>query len=350
MKIGVYCPAKNELPNVDAWYESCKNADTICVLDTGSTDGTLEKLRELDRVRVTEIAIVPWRYDDAFNMAMYCLPKDIDVCIRLDLDERLQPGWREALEKDWLPGTTRLRYPYVWNWNPDGTPGRQWFGDRIHARSNYRWIGPTHEYLMCRGEEKLSWTTKLRIHQYPASKNKSSDLSLLLEFVREYPHDSRALAYLGREYMYRRDYKRASEAYRKFLNMDSNPVERGQAMLYLAEAEPKNAADWLEQAHRELPNHREPLVGLSEYYYKLQSWEKCLEYAERALEITNHPMTYICLDDVWGWKPYDLAAIACWNLNQFEKALRYGQQALQANPLDPRLQTNVEFYQERLAQ
>lgn len=350
MKVGIYCPAKNELPNVDAWYKSCKDADYICVLDTGSTDGTVTKLQEFAGIRVTEVAIVPWRFDDAFNMAMYTVPVDCDVCIRLDLDERLQPGWRTALEEAWRPGTTRLRYPYVWNWNPDGSPGRQWFGDRIHARNNYRWIGPTHEYLMCRGKETLSWTSRLRIHQYPTQKSKSSDLKLLLEFVHEYPHDSRARAYLGREYMYRQDYKNASITYKEFLKMDSNPVERGQAMLYLAEAEPKNTLYWLTQAQQELTNHREPLVALSDYYYKSQNWTKCLEYALEALKITNHPMTYICLDDAWGWKPYDLAAIAFWNLGDYQNALEYGKKAAEANPIDPRLQSNLNFYRERVQQ
>ncbi len=345
MKVAVYCPVKNEFPNIDAWYQSCQDADYICVLDTGSTDGTVEKLRSLEKVKVTEVLILPWRFDDAFNMAMYTVPGDADVCIRLDLDERLQSGWRDALESDWRPGTTRLRYPYVWNWNPDGTPGRQWFGDRIHSRTNYRWIGPTHEYLMCRGKETLSWTTKLRIHQYPASKNKSGDLSLLQEFVREYPHDSRAMAYLGREYIYQRDFKNASTTYRKFLDMESNPVERCQSLMYLAEAEPKNAPDWLEKAHQELPDHREPLVKMAEYFYQNKQWEKCLEHVQRALKITAHPMTYICLDDAWSWKPYDLAAIALWNLEKYDQALHHGKEAAKLNPKDPRLQKNLEFYQ-----
>lgn len=349
MKIAVYCPVKNELHHVDAWYESCQDADIICVLDTGSTDGTLERLRSLPRVKVTEIAIVPWRFDDAFNMAMYTIPTDADICIRLDLDERLQPGWRTALEEVWTPGTTRLRYPYVWNWNPDGTPGRQWHGDRIHARGHYRWIGPTHEYLMCRGQEQVTWTDRVRIHQYPDIKTKN-DLALLQEFVREYPHDSRARAYLGREFIYQRRYKEAAETYKQFLKMDSNAAERGQAMIYLAEAEQENRIYWLEEAHRTIPDHREPLVGLSEHYYYEQNWLKCLEYAVRALAITRHPMTYISTDNAWGWKPWDLAAISSWNLSQYQDALRYGQQALRHNPKDQRLEYNVNFYQSMIEQ
>ena len=38
MKIGIYGPAKNERKHIDAWFESCKNADVICIADTGSTE------------------------------------------------------------------------------------------------------------------------------------------------------------------------------------------------------------------------------------------------------------------------------------------------------------------------
>ena len=347
MKIAVYCPVKNELDNVDAWYESCQAADVICVLDTGSTDGTLERLRSLSKIKITQAEIIPWRFDDAFNMALYTVPSDTDICIRLDLDERLVGNWRPALELAWTPGTTRLRYPYVWNWNPDGSPGRQWYGDRIHARSNYRWIGPTHEYLMCRGVEQLTWTDQVRIHQYPKAKAKD-DLALLKEFVREYPHDSRARAYLGREYMYQHRYQEAAETYRHYLTMNSDSVERGQAMLYLAQAEPDNKVYWLEQAHTTIPDHREPLVALSEHFYYLNEWVSCLKYAVAALAITRHPMTYISTDDAWGWKPWDLAAISSWNLHQYQDALRYGRIAASHSPNDARLQHNVKFYEDMI--
>lgn len=348
MKIAVYCPVKNELDNIDAWYNSCQAADVICVLDTGSSDGTLERLRGLSKVQVTQAEIIPWRFDDAFNMALYTVPGDINICIRLDLDERLIGNWRSALELAWTPGTTRLRYPYVWNWNANGTPGRQWYGDRIHARANYRWIGPTHEYLMCRGQEKLAWTDAVHIHQFPRAKIKN-DTALLEEFVREYPHDSRAWAYLGREHIYHRRYQQAAETYKKYLTMPTDSVEKGQALIYLAQAESQNAVEWLTQAHEAIPDHREPLVKLSEYYYHQQNWDLCLQYAERALAITRHPMTYICIEDHWSWRPWDLAAIASWNLSKFQQAYKYGLLAAQANPQDKRLSSNLLYYRSRIS-
>ena len=47
-KICVYAIAKNEIKFVDRFFNSVKEADYVCVLDTGSTDGTFERFKELD--------------------------------------------------------------------------------------------------------------------------------------------------------------------------------------------------------------------------------------------------------------------------------------------------------------
>ena len=196
LKVGIYSPCRNEEKHVNDWYESCREADYIYVADTGSTDNTIQLLKERGVV-VTNVSIQGWRFDLAFNIAMCLLPADTDVCIRLDMDERLQPGWRAALEKAWTPETTRLRYPYVWNWVAPGIPGRTWYSDRIHARSGYYWQGHTHEGLCARVPEIQTFTDDVKIWQFPDAKDKKSDLPLLQECVNEWPHDARLRAYLG---------------------------------------------------------------------------------------------------------------------------------------------------------
>ena len=43
-KICVYAICKDEMKFIDKWIESMSEADYIVVLDTGSTDGTFEKM------------------------------------------------------------------------------------------------------------------------------------------------------------------------------------------------------------------------------------------------------------------------------------------------------------------
>ena len=61
-KVIVYAISKNEEKFVDRWYNSMKEADEIYVLDTGSNDNTITKLKE-HGVKVKKEIIKPWRFD-----------------------------------------------------------------------------------------------------------------------------------------------------------------------------------------------------------------------------------------------------------------------------------------------
>ena len=52
MKVCVYAISKNEEKFVARWVNSMKEADEIFVLDTGSTDNTVEELKKFN-VNVT---------------------------------------------------------------------------------------------------------------------------------------------------------------------------------------------------------------------------------------------------------------------------------------------------------
>lgn len=78
-KIAVYAIAHNEEHHVERWAASARDADQIVLVDTGSTDRTVQRARELG-VAVHEIRIEPFRYDVARNRALAFVPGDIDFC------------------------------------------------------------------------------------------------------------------------------------------------------------------------------------------------------------------------------------------------------------------------------
>lgn len=345
MRIAVYTPALNEQRHAAAWAQSCAEADYRVVIDTGSQDQTAQVLRDVG-VTVHDVLISPWRFDDAYNVAMSLIPADADVCICLHMDERLEPGWRQLIEQHWHANTTRLRYTYVWNWMPNGEPGKTWLGDRIHARRGYRWVGATHEGLVARLPEQHATCTELRILHFPEARHKAGDLTLLEEAVRENPQDSRIRAYLGREYMYRNRKEDCIRTYKEFLTMPSWNVERGHAMVNLSTVDTDNQVYWLKSACLEVPTHREPLVELARYYYHNQDWQQSYKYATQALTITHHPMDYTCNEEAWSWLPHDLAAIAAWNLGLRQDAREHAQAALAHMPHDQRLQNNLRVIED----
>ena len=240
MKVIVYTICKNEQRNLEAWLENVAEADEIVLVDTGSTDNTLIGARYAadklgGKLKLHQITVQPWRFDDARNAALALVPADADICISLDLDERLSPGWRKELEVAWVPGTTRALYPYTWRHNPDET----FYNNRIHARFGYRYRYPTHEglYLAFDMVERSVTINNLHMDQFQdCTKQRPNDLFLLAWGEYEHPDSSRMFYYYGRELMWAKYYKIAIEKFEHYLAITSEdffPEERSKVIEYL---------------------------------------------------------------------------------------------------------------------
>ena len=344
--IAVYTIAKNEEQFVESWYNSAKDADYLFILDTGSTDSTVEKARELG-IHVEVQSFDPWRFDHARNAALDFLPDNIDMCIALDMDEVLIDGWRGEIERAISDKVTRPRYEYTWSWKEDGTPGLIYGGDKIHTRHNYRWKHPVHEVLVCQEEEIQGWYD-IKIHHFPDStKPRSQYLPLLELAVREDPQDDRNAYYYARELFYYSQYEKASEEFKRHLSLPRAvwKPERASSMRFLGKIE--NSEEWLLKAAAEAPERREPWFDLTMYHYHNKNWLECLTYAERTLSIKEKPLEYLCEENAWGYMPHDMAAIASYNVGLYEKAKVHGQNAIDLNPEDERLQKNMEWYNKK---
>ena len=346
MRVAVYAIAKDEEQFVERWAESAEDADYRMILDTGSTDGTVEAARRLG-IDTAVQAFDPWRFDVARNRALDLLPKDVDYCIALDLDEVLIPGWREELEKAHAEGWTRPRYRYTWSWTAEGAPGLVYGGDKIHTRDHYRWKHPVHEVcLRDDGRETQGWTG-LEIHHHPdPTKSRSSYAPLLEQAVAEDPEDDRNAFYLGREYCYAGRTAEAAVMLKRYLSLPRAVwhAERSRAMIYLSTIE--DARTWLLRAAAEAPGRREPWVALAQHFYEAADWVGCLWAAQQAQKIVEKPLDYLCEDWAWNDRPWDLGAIAAHHLGLYDEAVRQGEVALSIDPDDPRLVNNLGFYKE----
>jgi len=343
MKIAVYTIALNEEKFVDAWYNSAKDADFLLIADTGSTDGTIERARKLG-ITVAQIVIRPWRFDDARNASLALIPGDIDFCIALDMDEVLVPGWREHIENV-PPGTTRPRYKYVWNWNPDGSEGLVYGADKVHARKGYRWVHPVHEVLSPTDGEIQNWIG-MQIHHFAdRAKSRGQYLPLLKKAVDERPMDDRNAYYYARELFFYGQNEEAQAEFKRHLALPTATwrPERAASMRYLAKIETHEAETWLLRACAEAPEFREPWVELSSHYYGKSQWANSLAAAQRALAIKEKPLLYLCDAYSWGAAPHDFAAIASSYLGQKKQAIDYCRDALKIEPNNERMQKNMSL-------
>ena len=220
-KICVYAICKNEEKYVDTWYNSVKEADKIFVLDTGSSDNTYNLLKDKDKVIIKKEVISPWRFDTARNKSLDMVDKDTDICVCIDLDEVLLPGWRKLLEEAWKEDTTRALYTYNWRLENE-IPLVSFYLDKIHSRHGYKWTHPVHEVLTPMVKENKIIIKDIILNHYPdPEKSRSNYLPLLEMSVNEDPEDDRNMHYLGREYMYYQKYNAAIDTLIRHLNLKS---------------------------------------------------------------------------------------------------------------------------------
>jgi glycosyltransferase involved in cell wall biosynthesis len=356
-KIVVYAICKNEGKFVDRWMDSMGEADLVVVTDTGSTDDTVERLIARGAtVFINEVK--PWRFDVARNLSLENVQEDADICVCTDLDELFEKGWRTRLEAAWKPDVKQARYIFNWSLKEDGTPYVQMHYAKVHARHGFVWRDPVHEWLSYVGKEpKISvFVEGMVLNHYPdPAKSRGSYLPLLELGVAENPESDRLRYYLGREYMYKSEWTKCIDTLKEYLKLPSATwnEERSAAMRWIAKSclqlkNNKEAYAWYLRAIAEAPHMRDPYVECAKMAYQIADWPMSFFMAEEALKIKERSKTYVNMGYSWDYTPHDLAAIACYRLAMYERALEHADAALRESPEDERLKNNLRLIQAKV--
>lgn len=358
-KISIYAITKNESKFVDKWYESMKEADEIVVLDTGSTDDTVEKLRA-HGIKVETKIIEPWDFAVARNEAMKLVSDDCNILVSTDLDEVFEPGWAEPLRNGWIEGKhTRAQYKYVWSHLDSGENGRVFRYNKIHTRE-WIWKYPVHELLYSpkKNSENYPWDEELNLfdvvtlHHYPdRMKSRGSYLGLLEKREAEYPDDLYGLIYLCHEYRYRGFLDKSNEKLYKVLNNYADKVsslEKASCYLFLGDNYtdmkdyPNAIISYMKGIEIE-PTYRELYLNLAKVYIIQKDYYLAIHYAELGLEKSFRHFTWLERDISWTYEPYDILSLAYYYNGDKLKGLGCAYKALTYEPNNERLKFNVDI-------
>lgn len=352
LKVYVYAICKNESKYVEEYVRSMSEADGIYVLDTGSTDDTVEKLKKLNVNVKTEI-IEPFRFDEARNKSLGMVPSDADICVCTDFDEVFESGWRRKLEAVWLKeNPTRVEYLYNWSFDEYGNPATTFYISKIHKRYAYVWHHPVHEVLKCLHNTEKSVVAEGIVlnHHQDLKKPRSSYLPLLELSVREDPTDDRNMHYLGREYMYYGKWNEAIDTLIRHLNLEKSTWkdERAASMRFIARSyqglkRKDEAKMWLKKAIEEAPYLREGYVELATIYYDEKNYQETYKYLKEASMIKEKTKTYINEEFSWNSYFYDLYSVAALNVGEIKESLENAIKALELNPNDERIKNNIKY-------
>lgn len=353
-KICVYAICKNEEKFVDSFMSTACEADYVVVSDTGSTDTTIEKLRSLGAI-VHSIEVNPFRFDEARQKSLDNVPDDVDICLSVDLDEILDSGWYECIQKHWQDDTMQGEYLHHY-WIKDDKPMGSFINNRMHTRRGFRWIYPCHEVLECTENKpvKSVFINDMILRHFPdCSKSRNSYLPLLELTAKEY-NIARSLYLLGAEYIGAGMWDKGIETLEKYFKLPDCiwPEERAASMRHMAKAylekgELQLAQNWLYKAIAECPERREAYIDMTLLGIRQQDYEGVLYFAIQALKIEHPPLGSTTSVYAWDATPYDMAAIACYHLGLKERALEYSKEAIKTSPEDNRLRDNHALYEQR---
>jgi len=205
MKISLAMIVKNASKYIERSLQSVMHiVDEVVIVDTGSTDNTVDILRKYDNVNLYQIE---WRNDFSYARNFSIEKTSGDYVLVLDADEYLVEGSRNelvSLAEKGLIGRIQI----ISNFNKDNqTFESSEYVSRFFPRA-IRFVGIIHEQLDSKiKREKL--TVKVKHDGYYQTNKSKRNIPLLLKSLKENPDDPYYLFQLGVELRIDKQYEKS---------------------------------------------------------------------------------------------------------------------------------------------
>ncbi|OOC58613.1 glycosyltransferase [Paenibacillus ihbetae] len=345
---------KNEEQVLERCLHSVKEVvDEIIIVDTGSTDHTLEiAARYTDRIYHFD-----WidDFSAARNYSFSHATKE--YILWLDADDWLQPADLEkfkALKQNLDPTVDSICMDYYISFDPLGKPTTVVKRNRLVKRSkHFQWRDPVHEVLEVTGNIVLSdiAVSHDRVH---ADSGRNLRIYENL-FAKGVTLSRRQLLHYAMELSANGYYKKAIEIYETIICDPTGYYE-----------EKLDACDRMAHCYHELGQKEQELQSLlrtfhfdvpraeyvcriAYYFQELNDFEKAVHWYELALKLDKPGnRLYSVNQAAWTWFPHLQLTFCYGKLGQLEKAYEHNERALAYAPDDPDILYNKQLLEEKL--
>ena len=208
---------KNEAGVLERCLADAKDiADEIILVDTGSTDETVDIARRF----TDQIYDFPWIDDFAAARNFSFSKASMDYCMWLDADDRILPQDQEALLKlkeELDPATDVVMMRYHASVNSTGKPLFTYYRERIvRNRAGFVWAGAVHEAITPRG--RIVYSDIAITHDKVGQGDPDRNLRIYeRQLAQGVALDLRGQFYYGRELYYHARYQDAIRVLEGFL-------------------------------------------------------------------------------------------------------------------------------------
>lgn len=197
----------NESKNILQWLEHVGKADRVVLVDTGSSDNTVQLAVEYAAEHAINLDLLTQAPSDLRNLGQarnlaHSLYSDGDLIVWLDLDERFSdPDWVEVLRSEAMATPQASAFNITMH-NGDST----YFQVKAYRSGQYVWRYRAHEVLNATPSNPFPYSHDVvgfHTDHYPDGAKSRDYLPELEADVKHNLDDARPLFYYARELCYR---------------------------------------------------------------------------------------------------------------------------------------------------
>jgi glycosyltransferase involved in cell wall biosynthesis len=336
-------------PFIDCW----------AIVDTGSTDGTQDIIREHFRDLAGELFERPWKnFGHNRTEAIELGRGKADYLFMIDADEvlALPAGFsRPPLSKDAY--SLLVEYGGV-------SYGRVCI---VSTRLDWRYVGVLHEYLEADTpytQDRLSGPKVIphleggRSQGISTAEKYANDARILENALKDEPDNSRYVFYLAQSYRDAGQWKKALRNYKRRAGMGGWAEEVWYSLFEAAklserlQLEPAIIVERYLEAYDNRPQRAEPLVELARLYRERKQFGLAHLFAARAVA-TPRPDDILFVDiGAYEWRALDEFAVASYWIGRYQDCAQACEQLLHGGRLPfehrQRVTQNLNFALEGL--
>ncbi|MFJ9864414.1 glycosyltransferase [Streptomyces sp. NPDC101165] len=334
---------KDEAPVIRRCLESVRTLiDRWVIVDTGSTDGTQDIIRDVYGDLPGELYERPWKgFDGSRTEAIELARGTADYLLFMDADDVMDvpPGAR-------LPGLTLDAY------RVGIRSGSYKYRRRalVSTRLPWRYVGVLHEYLECGSRHTigmLEGATIVVVGGGGRGRGKSArdkylaDAEILQQGLIEEPDNARYVFYLAQSWRSAGELEKALETYDRRAGMGGGDEEvfcSRQFAAQIAERlgrEPTEVMDRFLGAHRSRPTRAEALGELARWCrLHGQRWPLAHLFARQAVQLPYPSGDHLFVESAWyEWRALDELAVSAYWVGEHEEAKRCCERLLAGDAL-----------------
>lgn len=313
------------MPFIDAWV----------IVDTGSTDGTQQIIREHLAAIPGELVERPWvNFAHNRSEALALAAGKADYLLMIDADETLEHDAGFA-----MPALTADSYNVEMRYG-----GCTYFRKQlVKASLPWRYTGVLHEYIHCddaRSEAVIDGLRTVARHDGARARDPQTyrrDALLLEKALLDEPANARYVFYLAQSYRDAGDHELAIRHYRRRVEMGGWPEEVWYSLYQIAALRDRLRHPWPEAmedylaAHRAMPDRAGPLYRIGMHYQGLRQYATSHIFFAQAMRIPLPAGNRLFVErPIYDYLLPVEYAVACYYTGDHESAIETSNRLLQS--------------------